>query len=354
MSARTSSGITGTAPRLHAGRFCDIYYDEKIEAELRAAYGRGGLCIKAFRESDTFGGWEGQPLHDVSRIQNIGAAYGVAPRVYDVVDANGLPAQVTDYCPIEGEPTLEAISMLIDVLLSHDIGTTKVISIGGGAKWDLLSKGNVNWGNNLFLDWGGYYLKDPGAYVDSLRCRVSIEISKSKCGRPVDTTYQSVLGTASSRNTEHRVEVMRLAGIDFTGKTVLDLGANLGAFSFYAHDRGALRVTAVDVPLVAAPMREVSNWLGYWNIDWIGTHLSPGRADEVGFSDIVFALSICNHVGGYGSWIADLCNDTLILEGHGGDPPEKYAAALAADFASVDMIGYTSDHMKRPVFVCRR
>jgi len=340
----------GLPVKLHGGRFCDIYYDEAIEEALRASYGRPGLCLKVFREFDT---WEGQPLDDVTRMQNIGAAYGVAPRVYDIVDVIGRPAQVTDYRPVAGEPTLAAIGKLIQFLLAHDVGTTKLVCIGGRAKWDVLA-GNVNWSDDLFLDWGGYYLKDPDAYVDGLRRRVSIEIASSRRGNPVSSTYQPVLGITGSRNTPHRVAAMHLGDIDFTGRTVLDLGANLGAFSFYAHERDALRVTAVDVPLVAAPMREVGNWLGYWNIDWIGAHLPGDLAAIGGPFDIVLALSICNHVHGYGSWIADLCADTLILEGHGGDPPEKYADALAADFASVELVGYTSDHMTRPVFVCRK
>ena len=244
MTSRTLPKLSG-APRLNAGRFCDIYYDERIDDALAAIYGRDGLCLKAFREFDT---WEGQPLRDVTIMQNIGAAHGVAPRVYDLVTLdNGRPAQVTDYRPVRGEPTLRAIGALIDVLLAHEVGTTKLVSIGGRNKWDILA-GMVNWSGDLFLDWGGYCLTKPEGYVAELRERISVEIGGKRRGLPVVNTYQAVegFGIAGSRDTEHRVNAMRLSEIDFQGKTVLDLGANLGAFSFYAHDHGAKRVTAVE------------------------------------------------------------------------------------------------------------
>ena len=347
----------GGPPR-HSGRFCDVYYDEQVEEALRASYGRDHLCLKVLREFDT---WEGQSIRAVTIVQNIGAIYGVAPRIYDVVQlADGRMAQITDYTRMPGEPAPRDVRRLVEMIMDLNIGTTKLVRIDGRYKWDIVS-GVVNWSAEKFLDWGGYYLEDREGYEALLRERLMVEIASVRRGKGVDATYQSMpaLDIIGSRDTQRRIDAMRLAEIDFDGKTVLDLGCNLGAFMFYASDRGAKRVIGVDRRFVADGMREAANWLGYWGLDFVGARL-PGDAclirTRTGIEqfDIVLALAICNHVGGYGSWIADLCTDTLILEGHGGDRPEKYTDALARDFASADLIGYTCDQMTRPVFVCRK
>lgn len=341
-----------------AGRFCGIYCGEAVEHALRSIYGRDGLCLKVLRECET---WEGQSLEDVTRVQNIGAIYGVAPRVYDVVRlADGRPAQVTDWARIGGEPSLEALNRFVQVLLRQGIKTTKRIHPGGLPKWDIVIS-VCNWSYDLFLDWGGYYIEDKPAYIADLRQRIMVEVAHARRGQAVDATYQAMpqLNITGSRDTAHRIDAVRLDQIDFTGKAVLDLGCNLGAFTFYASRRGAKRVVGVDRSFIAGAMREAANWLGYWNVDIVGAALPEGirciqAQTGIDKFDIVLALAICNHVGGYSSWIADLCADVLVLEGHGGDQPEKYTDALARDFASVELVGYTTDHMRRPVFWCRR
>jgi hypothetical protein len=88
------------------------------------------------------------------------------------------------------------------------------------------------------------------------------------------------------------------------------------------------RYTGVDLPHVAETAFEVSNWLGFWNLDFIGLHL-PGERDRLGGPyEAVFALS--------------------------SDQEETYRPQLEELFGEVEYLGMTRDHGPRPVFRCRR
>ena len=57
------------------------------------------------------------------------------------------------------------------------------------------------------------------------------------------------LNLHGARNFAARAATMELDKLDFTGKTVLDLGCNLGAFCFYASAHGARRVVGGPPPI---------------------------------------------------------------------------------------------------------
>jgi hypothetical protein len=337
------------------GRFIKIVYGPAIDRLLERQYGRSGLCFKVLRQKvaeDKV--WEVTSFEDVAKLQNLGAIHGIAPRIYDIVNVNGRLAQVTDYLQSSEEPSLDAIGRLIGFLKGLDVGTKKLTGPGGKPKYDLAAA--KNWIGNKFVDWGGYYLRYPQQYTKQLMERATLEITKAGRGQPANKTYQTLsdFGLLGSRDMQHRLEMLQLDKLDFTGKTVLDLGCNLGFFCHYAHQRGAKIITGVDVPELIRPTEEIANWLGHWNIDFIGAEL-PKEVDGVGGPyDIVFAFSICNHVGGYRQWISDLCSDIMILEGHGGDKPERYEEQLKRDFKSVELINYSTDCMTRPIFRCQK
>ncbi len=346
-------------PAARHGRFCSMVSNKPLTKLLAERYGRPRLCLKILHITGDI--WEGAPLVSVTQTQNLAAARGIAPRVYDIVRLqDGTLAQATDWAPPGVEPSLRGIERLVQFLRQSEVATAKLVGPAGPPKWDIVTS-NSNWSGDLFLDWGGLYLKYPEQYLSGLVARTSVGITGAECGKPVDVTYQPLpeLGLNGQRDAQHRIDVMQLDRLDWRGKTVLDLGCNLGGFCFYAEQRGARRVVGVDRPMLAEPMREVANWLGHWNVDFVGAELAeqaePIRgAAGIKCFDVVFALSLCNHIGGYASWIADLCADILILEGHGGDDPARYLASLQADFASVNVIGFTTDRMRRPIFVCRK
>jgi len=191
-------------------------------------------------------------------------------------------------------------------------------------------------------------------------------------------SYQAVpeLGVLGQRDHRHRVKHMQLDGLDFVGKTVLDLGCNTGAFCREAIDRGAARVVGVDYKRCDL-WRKVNEVLGYPQIEILELSL-PDEKERIpeltGIDrfDIVFALAIIQHMEGrYQPWIADLTEETLYLEGDrlpkgtlyqsGWEPDfrqveanagEQYSAALQRDFSQVEWLGWIKDEDRRPLYRC--
>lgn len=351
---KTLAGIEiNSSNTVGQGRFVRVIAGKPAEKVLEERYGRKGLCLKVLRYEGAL--WEGVDLVEATRLQNLGAIHGVAPRVYDIVRLpDGHLAQVTDFIEQAGEPRPAAIRALIDFLQEAGAGTAKRIGPNGATKWDIVTSVK-NWGGDLFLDWGGLYFAELEKYLLGLGQRAAVDITRARRGQPVKRTYQTVseFQLSGSREMGHRIKMMGLDRLDFKGKLVLDLGCNLGLFCHYAAKRGARRVLGIDLPVIADPAREITNWLGFWNVDFCGREL-PVELDSI--FDIVLALSICNHVGGYGQWMAQACRPggLFILEGHGGDEPERYAPAMKRDFSKVKLAGYTTDSMRRPVIVGRK
>jgi len=220
-----------------------------------------------------------------------------------------------------------------------------------------------NWSTEWFLDWAGYFLKDPETYQHWIKEQLSVHISTAFKGQRAETMYQgfSKLGIEGDRDTAHRLDVMSWDAMDWTGLDVLDIGCNLGAFCFEAADRGARRVVGVDRAFLAWPMAHAANWLHYWNMDFIGVNLPAYRArviERAGMAqfDVVLALSVVKHLGGYAPWIAEFVKPggLLILETHGDEDPAPYEKALKQDFSGVELAGYTTDVKRRAVFLCQK
>jgi len=352
----------GDADCRHEGRFCRMVKTAGLQERLAARYGRPNLAYKINKDPDER--WEWSDAHEVALVQNIGAMHDCAPRVYAVEAAKpGFYAHVLDWVSAGHEPTLEALRRLLATIKTYDIGTRKIVSIENRhPKWDIVT-GVTNWSREAFLDWGGYYLEEPEAYREMVVERLSVHISTVFKGTPSETTYQGLeaLGIPGDRDLQHRLEVMRWGDIAWGGKDVLDIGCNLGAFCFEAANAGARRVVGVDVPFIASPMRHAANLLRYWNMDFYGLGL-PAFADRIAAHsgldnfDVVLALSVCRHIGGYAPWIATLVKPggTLILETHGDQSPAEYEADLRRDFASVELAGYTTDVKTRGVFIYRK
>lgn len=355
----------------HSGSFCFMAHNPALEAALQSRHHRAGLALKVFSARTNGGGevvrtlhWEGVPVDETIKVQNLFARYGLAPRVYDLVwVGDGLLAQVTDYLTPQSSDAMrwsERIGLMDLMIETHRIGSRKTVGRDNEAqKWDLAF--DVNWIDGKFVDFGGYYFREPEAYQARIARQARAMIATDHKGEIGETAYQAVgaLGVAGSRDTAARIAAMRLEQEDFTGKTVLDLGCNLGEFCRYTHDRGAARVIGVDRSFVAGNTRELDNWLGYWQTDYYGVRL-PEYRDQIqarsGIErfDVVFCLSVTNHIGGYRRWITKLCQGALYFEGHGNEPREAYEAMLQREFESVTFLGYATDSMTRALFRCER
>ena len=346
----------------YEGRFCRMIKNDALQAHLQAHYGRPGLCLKVNKQSDDEA-WEWSNPYELAMLQNIGAIHGVAPRVYDVFELRkGQQAMVMDWARDQVYPSFEGVLRLLKLIDRYYIGTHKVAHTHNRKpKWDIVP--SVNWAGDWFLDWGGFYLIDPEDYRNEIVASLKVHIATQLKGQPAETTYQSLpeLGIHGDRDTAHRLDVMGWDNLEWQGKDVLDIGCNLGAFTIEAAKRGARRAVGADLPFIAEPMRHAANWLHRWNVDFVNARLPKRnsalatRANLSGF-DVVLALSICQHVGGYAPWIAGLVKPggLLILETHGDESPAEYEADLRRDFERVDLVGYTTDVKRRGVFICEK
>lgn len=349
-------------PRPHKelplGRYSYIVYNDSIEKFLAERFGRDGLCLKIFRgklaldEANplrTFR-WARVHLPDATRIQNLIALEGRAPRVLAIVLVNSKwIAQVVEFVAAQHhnsrQEIIESLQPEMEILLEK-YGIRQIMGSGTG------DFGTLNFRAGKCLDFGNYRFRDREKYKLSLIERICGE-GATKCMQ-----YQGIpeLGIGGWRGTKRRIQQMELDKIDFKGKTVLDLCCNVGAFSREAFDRGAKRVVGVDRGR-AKVAAEISNWLGYWNLDFLKLKL-PQQVQEIkalsslSSFDIVFAFSTAGHVRGYAKWIADFTDEVLLLEGHQKDTKETYWDQLKKDFGQVTYLGKTTDQGPRPIFRC--
>jgi hypothetical protein len=113
-----------------------------------------------------------------------------------------------------------------------------------------------------------------------------------------------------------------------------------------AYDRGAKRVVGVDRSVGLA--YEISNWFSYWNIDFLELSLPADASQIADLSgikklDIVFSMAIHNYMKDNIDWMADLCRETFIFEGHGGDAKEVYEDYLCRNWFTLTIPGSTSE-----------
>lgn len=333
-----------------ASSYCFIVRNDRLDDVLADEFGRDGLCLKVFKRTVKPGEkvedfkWGKVLLVEATKVQNLFAFAGLSPRVYGIVSVNGDRfAQVTDH--LTGRVGEWHAHKIPELLERYSISTKK---------WQ--DFGVRNWVDGKFVDFSEFCFEDVGNYEQSLVERAYV---RKRGSNPASTAYQSVpeLGIKGTRDMEHRSTILQLDRADFTGKTVLDLGCNLGAFCRLACDRGAKRVVGVDRGVELT--REISNWLGYWNVDYLDLSL-PVEADQVavlsniGTFDIVFSLAVHNYMEGDVDWMADLCQHLLLFEGHGGDAVEVYDGYLHKNFDFVEHLGQTTDNYERQVFQARK
>jgi 2-polyprenyl-3-methyl-5-hydroxy-6-metoxy-1,4-benzoquinol methylase len=174
--------------------------------------------------------------------------------------------------------------------------------------------------------------------------------------------YQTIGTVKGTRNTDLRCKFMGLPN-SFKGKSVLDIGCNLGAMCYVAKDRGADRVVGIDKSSVLLDTSSDIFSKHKYDISLINYDLN-----ERGFEplleilgkekfDYVFALSIYHHVSNRDVlWkiINHYCNDVCWFEGHKRNSKEEIQNALTSNLKAkcIDFIGNIKDHVKRPVFKC--
>ncbi len=363
----------------HWGQDCYIANSEALERLLYRRFARYGLCLKVFREltkSERDGElssvtWGGARLSVATQVQNLFALYGIAPRVYSLAIINGKRiAQVTQYAEGDGQPNYAAARKIIKKYRLGIKGKTRSNPTKAAILYTRLS---FKWVGGLYVDFGRYYFRDPKWY----RAYLKGKLRELKGGT---RAYQAVpeLGVKGLRDHRHRVKHMQLDGLNWRGKTVLDLGCNNGVMMREALRRGAKRVVGVDNRRISY-WSQVMNLLEFWNYDMLPLDL-PEQAELIetctGIAkwDIVMALGIAQHMKGEGPsrlWLANLVKHTFYFEGDkiakgakfpagaSGDAmrtgpivDDPYREALERDFRQVEWLGWVKDQDQRPLYRC--
>jgi hypothetical protein len=253
-------------------------------------------------------------LIDAVIIQNLCAWHGLAPRVYEIV---GLSWEGKIYPALIVDDLGEASDMVEWDQRVKIMEAIKKIGDKYGFYTEYEDLGQArNFIKDKFVDFQAFKLKPD--YRDQVIKRYKAKAKWS------ENTYQTVpeLGIGGYRDNERRLELMQLNKLDFTGKSVLDIGCSGGFYCRYAKDRGASRVLGVDLQNVADAAFEVSNYLGYYDINYSGMKLEPNLDYNFGFSiDIIFYLSVYRYFG----YAPFLKKAKMIIYEHNGDVPEEEA-----------------------------
>jgi hypothetical protein len=342
------------------GAFSFIIKAENIKQfDLNFDYGRTNLALKVFRipfvSLDTFvwGNMDHSPLlWDSTIIQNLYADENLAPRIYDIVQLNldeGVYiAQVTDFLEGEFIHPSEAPAFWGEVNKVRD-------------HYNLVRCSDWNEKNlieNKWVDFQCFLFRDKDAYLESIKQRLNIYNPCSRNSQPYVDIAE--LGVKGMRDWEHRVKAFQFNEIDFKGKTVLDWGSNTGAFCREASRRGAKRVIGMEGNgNTVRIQRELSNYLGFFNIDFytINLRTKEGNRDVLGDIkqitnmdnfDIHFFFSMDQHVG-FPKGVGGICNELMIVEGGVAQQIEYFEDLMKPEFKKVEFAGFSTDHARRTI-----
>ncbi len=319
--------------------------------DLYSLYGRSNLALKCFKNpvvplSDFLWGKPSQAsLVEATVIQNLFALDDLAPRVYGIVLLEGKQrqwwAQVTDWAPM--------------LPLREHGGGYKAADARERGRWRVTACSDPNpknWINGRLVDFQPYRFEDL-----SILCAEVLERAAKPCAwgsRP--EIYQDIpeWNVVGQRDSVRRTRELGLEEMDFTGKSVLDVGCNVGTMSRLAARLGASRVVGLDSPACARIASEISALLGYWNLDFHGCNLNSVDPREMDGIDDEFDIVLYLSQFKFPAWAHEMCSNTMLFEGHVGQHRATFEDQLLEHFETVEYRGKTRDHGPRPYFVCRK
>jgi len=286
-------------------------------------------------------------LIDAARCQNIIAWYGLAPRVFDIIlipfNEGFYPALVTEY--LEG-PTDAPYDRFKTYLRIENLCSTLGIT---PCFPDFVGDNSFS---KKWVDFQGFSFKED--YEERLKQRAQKTLLWS------NNFYQSIeeLRLDGFRKTPQRIGDLRLNDLEIEGKTFLDVGCSGGAFCNFLKRKGATTVVGVDIPSIAETAHEISTYLGYFGIEYIGADLTLARWVETHTPkykpfDTVLYLSMYRHIG-YPDYIDQLVKHLLIFETNGDKPDEEIETMLQNKFKEVKIVGAATEFDNRLIYWCTR
>lgn len=286
-------------------------------------------------------------------IQNIAARAGFAPRVYDAVlveDKNKIqyPAQIVQYVRENDNVDQKKAKKKMEKFFQKRNIFYRDLRTG-------VRRPNMIAGKAV--DFGSFSL--PDEYKENLIQKAQ---SLGVFGSEVDVAYQEVreLGVTGKRIFHNRVRSLKFDNFDFFGKTVLDVGCNLGSFCMEADSRGAKRVVGVETKKITPLAFEINNLLYHFNNDFFAIDMNGKKPYEkikkrsgLKRFDYVFYLSMIEHCG-FPDELAEICKSVMFFEGHHGKERKDYLPILKKHFEKIDYLGKMSQPRSgtRPLFIC--
>lgn len=196
-----------------------------------------------------------------------------------------------------------------------------------------------------------------------------IYAKKNLAYQHVEIDGQVIIEGEHKQRTEERKTWIRDARP--AGKTVLDLGCNLGVFTLEAARLGAARATGMDIqPNVIEAAGRLRDFFGLTNCEFKAVDLmKPEARADVPSYDLVLAFAVYDHLVDrhkqvtppereqnyldITEWLARIAPRDLIVEFHNHQTPWAAFYENLLTEHGFDILDRQTTHLERPVFFCR-
>ena len=161
--------------------------------------------------------------------------------------------------------------------------------------------------------------------------------------------YLQVEESEAQRNTERRFKQLGVTEDVLDGKTILDLGSNMGGVLFQAQSFGPRMSVGVEYDAEKVDVSQrIAAFNGLTSVSFMQRDIDRLNADDFDRSfDVVFCLAIEKHLqkpNRLYSLLSQLCSGVVFFEGNSStDPDEVRRRLLDSGFSQVDYLGISDD-----------